>query len=247
MGIILWIVIAVIAFPIIVGPFFIKKSHWVSLNAVLMPTSPEFLNPSDKEFIEKARIEFEALGFEFVGCIRLAPDYMPSMSSCLGLFRNDRNMTMGVAYIIKHAAGKEIRYFELNNIYSNRCVINTTNASMMGAFKDSKRIHYRYPAITSIRRLQEINNWIISHDQRTGTLVGIEKGKEIDIIRESLEGELRQQAEYGYYFIDTANARYRPTWKGAFILTEKNVFPFKNILEFFDLRSAKQAIKGMPT
>jgi hypothetical protein len=61
-----------------------------------------------------------------------------------------------------------------------------------------------------------------------------------------LINELRQQQKFGYFTLDQAKARFLFTWKGAFVMAMRNVFPIKNILDRMDLAAAKKTIAGMP-
>lgn len=245
MDFLLWAVIAFVMAPIVIGPFVVKFTHWVTARVNVKLVSSESLDPEVRTFIDTARTEFEALGFEFVGYMML-PDYVPGTSSYFGLFTNDQRKTSAMTAVIRHASGRTVRYYELTNKYANGRVININNSPMMGGYKNPDKSSYRYPKIQSIKHLYEINSWVIGHDRKATNPVGLVKGRELDMLTEALNNEIRLQSKYGYYFLDENKARYKLTWKGAFILTEKNAFPIKTILELLDLRSARRAIAGMP-
>jgi hypothetical protein len=66
------------------------------------------------------------------------------------------------------------------------------------------------------------------------------------MVSDDIENEIRLQEKSNYYLRDGNMNRYRLTWKGAIMMTVKQVFPLKNILTFLDLQSARKAVAGMP-
>jgi hypothetical protein len=238
-------IIAFILAPMIIGPFLVKYSHWVSARVNINLVSPDMLDQDIRAFIDQAKIEFETLGFQFVGYMVLA-DYIPRVTSYFGLFRHEADMTSGMAAVIKDDSGKAIRYCEFSSKYSNGRVINVNNSPIMRGYKNPDKINYRYPRIRFVKQLYEINKWITRHDNQTASLVGIVKGRELEMVSDDIENEVRLQVTYNYYVPDENRARYRLTWQGAIVMTAKQIFPIKNVLAFFDLQSARRAIADMP-
>ncbi len=231
--------------PMILGPFLVKFSHRIMARAVIRHVAPEALEPKIREFIDQAKPEFEALGFRFAGYMMM-PDYIPKVTSYFGLFRNDVTKTGAmVAYII-HAKGQAVRYYEFSNIYSNGRIIDISNAPLKGSYKNPDKITYRYPNIQSIRKLYDINLWVTGRDMKKSVPQGLVPGREMEMVARALEEEAALQMKYGYYALSGDQTQYRLTWKGAFILTEMQVFPVKQILSYLDLQAAKKAIAGMP-
>jgi hypothetical protein len=244
MNLILLLFVAFVLVPMFLGPFMVKFTHWVAARANITLISPEMLDPDVRTFIDNAKVEFEALGFQFAGYMTLT-DYMPQMTGYFGLFTQQIQKISGMAAVLRHAAGKTVRYCEFANKYSNGRLIDVNNSPMMGAYINPKKSVYRYPRTNSIKQLYEINNWVTSHDRETTNLEGLVKGRELEMVCDAFNDEIRLQAKYGYFFLDENNSKYRFTWKGAFIMTEKQTFPVKTILEYLDLQSARKAIAGM--
>jgi hypothetical protein len=118
---------------------------------------------------------------------------------------------------------------------------------MLGSYRNPDKSTYRYPKIKSIKNLYDIHRWVAGHDKKAMDPVGYDKDRAAEVLTEALINELKLQQQFGYYSLDRDKARFLFTWKGAFIMTEKNVFPVKIILNHLDLRSAQKAIAGMPT
>ena len=245
MDILIWLMIAFVFAPMIIGPFLVKFSHWISARADIGLIAPETLAPDVRMFIDGARTELAALGYQFAGYMVLA-DYTPKVTSYFGLFRNDANRTAAMAAVIQSVAGQTIKYCEFSTKYSNGRTIDVNNSPTSGSYKNPDKIVYRYPKIGSIRQLSDINSWVTSRDQWRANPVGLVKGREMEMVAEALDSEIRLQVKCGYYALDAGGKRYRLTWKGAFVMTEKQVFPFKQILSYISLHSAEKVIAGMP-
>ena len=242
----LLLIIAFILAPMIIGPFLVKNAHWISVRPNINQVAVEMLDQDVRPFIEQSKIEFESLGFQFVGYMVLA-DYIPRVTSYFGLFRHEIDMTSGMAAVIKDVKGRSVRYCEFNSKYSNGKIINVNNSPIMGGLKNPNQINLRYPKIRFIKQLYEINKWVTRHDNMTVSLVGLAKGRELEMVSDDIESEIRLQEKNNYYILDTNMNRYRLTWKGAIMMTAKQVFPLKNILTFLDLQSARRAVAGMPS
>ncbi len=245
MDIFLWIIVALFLAPMILGPILVKFTHWVSTNANISEMSPDMLDQNIRSYIDQAGTEVEALGFRFVGYMTLS-DFMPGITSYFGLFSHDSEKVGFMAAVIRHGSGKSVHYCEFSNKYSDGSVINVNNSSVMGGYRNPKKKTYRYPKVESLKILYEINDWVNRAEMVMSYREGMGKGREKIILSDHINEEIRLQAAYGYYMPDEGNNRYRLTWKGAFIMTEKQVFPFKNILMHLDLQSAKKAIAGSP-
>jgi hypothetical protein len=239
-------VAAFVALPMVLGPFVIKFTHWVSGNFSIKTVPAESLDHEVRVFLEKARVEFESINFEFVGYMTLA-DYMPNVSTCFALFIDQQSKTSAMAAVIQQKTGKTLPYYEFTSKYSNGRVINVNNSPMLGSYRNPDKSTYRYPKIKSIKNLYDIHRWVAGHDKKAMDPVGYDKDGAAEMLTEALINELKLQQQFGYYSLDRDKARFLFTWKGAFIMTEKNVFPVKIILNHLDLRSAQKAIAGMPT
>lgn len=245
MDLFLTFVAAVVLLPMVLGPFVIKFTHWVSGNFSIKTVPAESLDHEVRIFFEQARIEFESIKFEFVGYMTLS-DYMPNVSTCFALFMDQQSKTSAMAAVIRQKTGKTLPYYEFTSKYSNGRVINVNNSPMLGSYRNPDKSTYRYPKVKAIKNLYDIHRWITGHDKKATDPVGYDKDRAAEVLTEALINEVKLQQQFGYYSFYRDKARFLFTWKGAFIMTEKNVFPVKNILNRLDLMSAQKAIAVMP-
>ena len=213
---------------------------------MIEPVLPAALTDKTKTFIDQSKVELEALGFQFTGYLRMA-DYMPKMTCYFGLFRNDAGQSAAMAAVMEHASGRSLQYCEFSVTYSNGRVIDVNNSPESGGYSIPDKAVYRYPKVSSIRKLFEIFQWVTARDTKKSVPVGLAGGREAEMVAQALEKEAAIQAQRGFYVLNDNRTRYRLSWKGAFILTERQVFPFKQMISYLDRRAAKKATAGMPS
>jgi len=235
----------VIALPMVLGPFVVKFTHWVSGNFSIKIVPAESLEQEVRVFLEKAREEFEAINFEFVGYMALS-DYTPNISTWFALFIDEQSKTSAMAAVIRQKTGKTLPYYEFTSKYSNNRVINVNNSPTLGVYRNPDKSTYRYPKITSVKDLHDIHRWVTGRDKKAADPVGYAKEQAVETLTEALINEVKLQQQFGYYSFSREKARFQLTWKGAFIMTEKSAFPVKNIRDHLDLGSAQKVITGMP-
>ncbi len=231
--------------PMVVGPFLVKFTHWIAARAVIKTILPEALDEKTQTFIDQSKIELEALGFQFAGYQHMT-DYMPKMTCYFGLFRHDNSKSAAMAAVIEHTSGRRLQYCEFSTTYSNGRIMDVNNSPEIGGYNIPDKVIYRYPKISSLRKLHEINQWVTARDPKKSVPVGLVADREAEMVAEALDREAAIQEKNGFYVLNENRSRYRLTWKGAFIMTERQVFPFKQILSYFDRQAAKKAIAGMP-
>ena len=231
--------------PLVLEPFLVKLSHWIAARAVIERVSPEALACDVKAFIDEAGSEFTALGFHFAGYMVLH-GYTPRLTSYFGLFRHDTLETTGMAAVVLHDAGPELKYYEFTTVCSDGRTIDVNNAPLAGACENPEKISYGYPQIQSVRKLYEIHRWVTGPVEIQSCGKSLFPGNDAEMIARTLDRETALQAKYGYYVLNENRARYEPTWKGAFRMTQKRIFPFKPICSYLDSRLARKAIADMP-
>ena len=240
------VVLIVIFMPIVLGPFAVKASFRISRNFGINPLAAEGLSPGIKSYIDGARSDLESLGYSFIGYFSIL-NFTPGLETFFGLFRNDGEKNGAMAAVIKTKQGKENRYIEFTTKSKDDYTINVNNAKTRGTQTNPNKKTCRFPKVTSIRQLCEINGWIVHHDEKAGFQDRLSPpGREIDTLNTYMIRDLDAHVAAGYYYLDTSSQEYLLTWKGAFVFTESNAFPVKNILAWLDERRAQKAIAGMP-
>ncbi|MBP7764377.1 MAG: hypothetical protein K4445_06780 [Deltaproteobacteria bacterium] len=245
MDFLLMVLFMLMVSPIILDPFLVKVSHWIAAQATVERVSPEALDGDVKAFIDQAGAEFAALGFQFAGYMVLH-GYTPRLTSYFGLFRHDALATTGTAAVILHDAGCVLRYHEFSTVFPDGRIIDVSNAPLAGACENPEKISYCYPQVRSIGKLYEIHRWVAGPVATKFRGKSVFAGSDTQMVARALDREAALQAKYGYYVLNENRTRYEPTWKGAFMMTRRRIFPFKPIFSYLETRLARKAIADMP-
>ena len=106
-----------------------------------------------------------------------------------------------------------------------------------------KSVVCRFPQIRSIETLYNLHIFIVAEKSDNRRLVRIDPGNIINIMKNESREEGRRYQSCGIYFVDETTKTYRPTTKGAFLLTAYFLPPFNQIISWFQLRESRRLYK----
>src|SRR5262249_19873710 len=104
--------------------------------------------------------------------------------------------------------------------------LNTNNGDGVGcdAPHPSKQV-FAFPGVDDVERLYRLH-WRLAQEAALGDAVRRPAaGAELDELVRGWEHDNARQAGLGYWYLDADGARYRPTWKGALLMTWKLAWP----------------------
>ena len=247
-GILITILFAVavlkIVFPFVVAPTIFKLSSWMAAN-------PQFLF-SDIKYFPKHTISYfssmiqslESEGFVVAShlCQR---DMAPGATGYITILIHYANKDSAALVHMRaenDALAIETSYLEFNSGYADGCEINTNNCSDLNVFKQVPEIRvFRFPDVKDPRRLYSLHRELSARYGSNAEKTVPSKGMEVMYISSSTIRDIAKQAEFGYYYLDKENERYRPTWKGAFLMTWKLAWPIYPIRKSM-LRNREKAL-----
>lgn len=118
-------------------------------------------------------------------------------------------------------------YLEFSSEFSNSALIDTNNTEEIGVLRqDPLTQRHQFPKIRDPRVLFRIHTYLTEQIQTKTVLKIIPKeGNEISYISQSMPKTLEKQVKFGYLYFDQISGLYRPTLKGAFIMTWKLLWP----------------------
>ena len=99
------------------------------------------------------------------------------------------------------------------------------------------------PWIRHPNRLYAIHQACAAHFASGETRIEIPIGDAAEFLRNSQLKETAKFAECGYYFLDEAKGVYRPTWKGAILMSGKLRWPIKQIRVMLARRKAERILR----
>jgi hypothetical protein len=224
-------------FPLVLGPFALKASHVIGSHPQLQSLSTSDLHPDEAEFFFDLQEPLAALGYQFIGYMHLI-DHIPDSRALLGLYLHP-SRTYAVPSVIKGDEGT-LFYLEFASIFTDDHEICVNNSPTIGTFHTPYKKVFRYPAIQDATMLHQIHEQIVTFlaegRQRKNIPSGFESKMTLEFIRKEMEVQVAQ----GLYFQDASANMYRLTWKGALIMTIRNVAPFLQLRTFLDQQKANR-------
>lgn len=209
------------------------------VEAIDLSSMPE----SIAEKIGSYCIKLENLDFKRVGYFEL-PDFMPNVLCRLSLLLNAVDKTWAMVAVLK-SKHQEICYVEFCTEFFDGMEICTSNSSQLQGFiKTPCKKVFQFPMlIKNIDALYEAHNYLknLHFGNKNITINGI--GKERKYLESNLTKDFAQQAELGFYYLNCENTKYRPTWKGAILMTWKQIWPIGLIQRIILRKKAERILQ----
>jgi hypothetical protein len=187
----------------------------------------------------------EALGFRSVGHF-LIDRSVPNARAYVSLFENPR-------------AGRTAQYF---TVFGIRQV--TTTLAFRTEFADGTALvtgntriatvlpprlfregSMSFPWVDDPEFLYEIHAASVVHYASDAIPIPTAIEDPIEFLNASHRRELARFVEAGYYRLDEASRRYRLTWKGAFVMSWKLLWPIKSIRLMLRRRKAARLLREL--
>lgn len=186
--------------------------------------------------------QFTELGFDRRDCFTL-PDAVPNVKALLVIYANPRSKDMALAAIMyginpaDQSVTMKSSYVELLAGFKDGDlrVLQTNNTQMLGTFPASAGSRtYRFPHIEDLPRLFELHQKLLERDRPVGQkyirpddeFEGDFAAYMLAIFRETYD----RQIGTGYLSYQPDQQIYRPTIKGALLMTWRELWPIKQIL-----------------
>lgn len=235
------VVVALVLAPYILGPILI----WKTLRQSAKPRIGTF--PADDPKLPKKVAAYfrtvtealEPLGFEVAEGLTL-PEQTPNVKAIVLMYANRRDKVAAIASaMFAKEDGKtklKTTYVEFATKYRDGNSLLTNNVDQISAFapRDDVTIT-RLPKVTEADRLYQIHKAMEKREgNRSGKVFRLDeefKGDAAAYLAAAMVEELDSQLEPGYLYLTSDEEEYRPTWKGAFLMTWGQLPPFKNLAE----------------
>jgi hypothetical protein len=193
-------------------------------------------------YLQEMDQQFQSLGFERRAGLTL-PDAVPNVKALLVLYANHRSRDMALVAImyglnpVDHKVALKSSYVEiLSSFKDDDCrALQTNNAQLLGSFPASPgSVTYRFPAVEDMQRLFDLHNQLLERDRPSGRkyIRADEEfgGDDVAYMQAVLRETYDRQIGTGYLSFQPQEQSYRPTVKGALLMTWRELFPVKQIL-----------------
>lgn len=230
LSLLLWI-ISFAAFMYLVTPILIRFSQKYNSHPKFQPVALATLPPPAAQYLWTCQQALESEGFTTVAHLaweNSAPNVFPLLT--LYMNRQTGVKAITAAFYVVSAQGAKLTtcYTEFITRYEDGLVLQTSNNGTFGTSQHGpKQKTLRLPEMQNPHELYAI------HRRMAGIATAIEPlpppGMEISAQEQRIVEDFNEQVGFGRLSLDTAAGVYRPTWKGAYLMTWSQLWPMKNI------------------
>ena len=241
----LLVLAVVVLLPYVLGPLLIRFMHRQSAQPQLAPKRPEDLPRPATLFIVEATNALTTEGFAQWPIFAFGSE---TAMLFLKYFVNRATGDAAMAVVVQAGVGDIKRIADKHVTFSTKLVdefeIRTTNTGTIGVMppvpgrdvlqllnvRDPLRLHQIH--VARVRRLSQGRSPVLPSE-----------GQEIATVTAEISQDLTRQVAVGYFYLDAKSQSYRPTWKGAVLMTWKSAWPVKQIRRQRLMRRANEALR----
>lgn len=230
------LIVVLVSLPYLLGPLLIYATmrYRVPAEVVVIDPTQEPLPEDVRAYFHETYQALSGLGFELVAVLGL-PSLLPHIRTILALYRNDETLDLAMSTFMVATGKVSIRnqYVEFYRRYSDGVCILTNNTPQLGSFPPLPDNYiYQFWDIKDLDRLFALHRFLAAKHRRSGHAISRLdtdfNGDPVRFIAEGVLGEtFAAQVPSGY--IKPHPGGYRPTFKGAVIMTWQELWPAKMV------------------
>jgi len=233
----LWLV-GCVAFYFLVTPLLILSNQKMSASPDCDELQMHSLDPQLANFLMEKTNDLYELGFDEPTLIHL-PGAVSGVKAYLIMLVNRPacDKVMVTALVAADVLTIQTWYVEFSTRYvTNECV-DTLNSSELSAFQQGpENVRTQVPSVTDVKELYRLHQYMMKKSNLNVRKVLYEPGQAIAYLKEyALKQSYDAQVKKGWLSYDAAGNCYRPTLKGAYLMTWGQLQPMK----WFRMQSMK--------
>ncbi len=221
------LIFIILIFSGIVAPIIVHSKQRMAAKPRFDLFNPQNL-PQDKAdyFVRNLQL-LQKEGFEPAAFVSWESHENQRILFALAVNQENRDMAMSVfATAGTETKPLEVRYTEFCTVFTDSSEINTNSnpqPDVLKQFADKKV--FSFPRVKDPHHLYILHRRLIARFALGKEAVLPQKDTEVMAVQMSVTRFLARQAKAGYFFTDESGNMLRPTWKGAFLMTWKLVWP----------------------
>jgi len=222
----------VFLFQSILGPILVRFTQWAKKYPAISAIESGMVPQSILEKIQAHSNGLEAIGFKTIGFFSIS-DFIPNVQGTFVLSLNSKDKTWAMVPVLE-CKGMEACYVEFCTEFSDDTEICTNNSDQLQAFiKTPDKKVFQFPKVVTVEMLYKVHDYLKYKHYKNRTVVLNGVGSEVRYLQSSLTKDFIKQSELGYYYFDSNDEKFRPTWKGSILMTWKLMFPMSLIQKMF--------------
>jgi hypothetical protein len=248
LGVVLVVLLLYRLFPFVLGPILVHTNQRVAAHPAYEPFDPDAPETPTAvaDFLRQTRDELAPEGFALLGHF-FQGSTVPKVMSFVTLFHNPRSLdsAMAAALYARTEQGTKMKgaYVEFFTRFQDEVRVVTNNSTTLRVFAPVPgKTVVSVPQIDEADKLWRIHQAVLRVHGSLANKVAPLEGTVLESLQKSLTREMTGQVEAGYYYLDEDADAYRPTWKGAILMTWKLVWPVGPIRRALRLRRAARLL-----
>jgi hypothetical protein len=225
----LWL-IGFVAFYFLVTPLLILSTQKMSASPACDELQMHSLDPQLADFLMQKTNALYELGFDEPTLIHL-PRAVSGVKAYLIMLVNRPagDKAMVTALVGADVFTIQTCYVEFSTRYVTDQCVDTLNSSELSAFRQGpENIRTQVPSVTDVNELYRLHQYMMKKSGITARKMLYEPGQAIAYLKQNaLKNSYDAQVKKGWLSFDAAGDCYRPTLKGAYLMTWGLLQPMK--------------------
>lgn len=234
----------------LVAPIVVRSGFRFTAHCKPVQVPLEELPTDVAEFVLPRIPQMQTLGFEFLGCYDCG--FLASNTQSFIAYFCNRTTNDFANVSVAMSPQKLAGYFEFSTRFGNGVALETNTNSDLPLTPDNPEVRvFRFPEIKEPRELYQLHKSLIEKYANGQWAQGEPKGQEIQRFLRVLENYGPRLEKMGYMYPAPEGGTYRLTWKGAFLMTWRGLWPtllVRRAIHKIEMRSELQSLhlRGVP-
>ncbi len=241
--------LATVLLPFLLGPVVVRFAQKLRARPSFERVEPESgLIPS--EVFPFFNVTLRALapeGFREAGYLRQT-GFAPNVETWLLMLENRPAQEAALALVgistLPSQRGVKTRQVDFSSSWEGERSVTVSSGAFLSLFPPTPGILIQhFPGLDDPRRLLKAYRALVARHAPQGLARRYPPPGEFEaFLVEAMRRELARQVPTGYLWLDAAGEFYRPTWKGALLMTWKLAWPVKPIRGWLQGRRARRLL-----
>lgn len=253
LDVILIAVLIFIAIPFIGLPLAVRFKQSVSRRPEAAVITLWDLPIKVRDYFMTASTRIQGLDFDEPAFIHLSY-LVPNVSVDFTIHPDSRRGDMAGTFVVwkEETGDKElaVQYVEFSTRFNNGRAVITNNNSQLAAYPEiPEKAVYSFPDVTDPQKLYRLHCLLLDREQgQAGKATPPHRDRIIEHMNEYFRKEGERKVEMGLLYVDRERDAYRPTIKGAYLMTWSLLWPVTSIRRALINRRARlltrELVKG---
>jgi hypothetical protein len=242
-----WLLL-IIGVPYVGGPALIRFSQKMAAKPRFYPLQAGDLPEEAAAYLYGTTNALLNVGFIPAAYLSM-PDQVPNVRTYLVMLVNraegDKAMVTQMYATTTGAARLATSYLEFSTRFENGQSIETLNSDTLNSFKaGADEVKTQAPAVKDPQELYRLHQYMMEKRARGGAKVVYDEGQEIPYLCRVIVESYEQQVRFGWLSLSRSEEVYRPTWKGAFLMTWGLLWPVNALRKSLMRRNEQKALNA---